>query len=374
MAAMKVLHVIESMGVGGAERVVANYIKYHDRAQFHPQVCTLKQGGETADELRARQVTVHSLHKKDGLDLHVLTALRRVIHDEGIRIVHLHNPPANNWGVPATLLNRHVVNVRTEHNVFYRGRIMPGYPLINMLLGYFNDRILAVSDQVRISHMGKDPLCRRKYRTVYNGIDSEIYGKPCDGSVLRNELGLLEGSRIIGVVASLTKQKRLDLFLHSVRLLVQKHPDLSALIIGDGTLKGELATLSTSMGLANTVRFLGNRKDVPRLMQLMNVFVLSSDWEGLPMTIIEAMASRTPCVVTDVGGNREAVLDGQTGFLVPPRDPEAMAGKIAELLEDADLAAHFGEGGFQRFQMMFTASGMVTKTEQIYREVLAEKQ
>lgn len=118
---MKVLHLIQELAVGGAERVVAAYALNHDRSRFAPQVCALTTGGAVADELAAAGVRVTVLGKRKGLDPRVLFGLRRLIRADGITVLHLHNPAPNNWGVPAALLCPGVVTVRTEHNVFYRG-------------------------------------------------------------------------------------------------------------------------------------------------------------------------------------------------------------------------------------------------------------
>lgn len=367
---IKVMHVIQELNVGGAERVVANYVKNHDRAMFTPQVCAISEGGAVADEIEACGVKVTVLGKRPGLDLSVIGRFRKLVADEGVKILHLHNPPANNWGVPASLLNHGVVTVRTEHNVFYKGRIVRGYPVINMALGMFNSKIITVSEQVKKSHLAKDFLNRKKYVTVYNGIEGGIYKKHYDTDRIRHELAIPSGSPVIGKIASLSRQKAYPVFLMCAAAVLKKRPDAVFLAIGGGKLKQELESARDAMGLGGKVIFTGIRHDIPMLLQLMDIFMLSSDWEGLPMTVLEAMASSRPCVVTDVGGNREAVIDGETGIITPPGDPDALATAVLGLLENKKLMKRMGEKGRERFENNFTVESMVAKTESIYLRAL----
>lgn len=370
--AINVMHVIQELNVGGAERVVANYVKHHDRAQFMPQVCAISEGGAVADEIESYGVKVTVLGKKPGLDLCVLPKLRHLLRSENIKILHLHNPPANNWGVPASILNNGIVTVRTEHNVFYKGRVVWGYPAINSILGFFNKKIITVSDEVKRSHFKKDFLFRKKYITIYNGIEGVLYNKQMDISHLRKELNIKTGVQIVGKIASLSKQKAHGNFLNAASLILKDVPDTIFLVVGDGKLRREVEGRAIELGIRNHIIFTGVRKDIPELLNLMDVFVLSSDWEGLPMTILEAMAAGRPCVVTDVGGNREAVIDGETGFLVPPQNPDALAKSIIRLLKDKDMSKRFGERGQARFEKEFTVEMMVSKTEELYRQYLKQ--
>jgi len=370
MKSINVMHVIEELGVGGAERVVANYIKYHDTSCYIPQVCTLKGGGPFADEIISSNYKVTMLNKKPGLHFRIIRDLKNLIKKENIRVLHLHNPPANNWGIPASFLNRGIISIRTEHNIFYKDRVMKGYPFVNALLGLFNSRIICVSNQVKRTHLQKDWLNRKKYITIYNGIEGEAYKKDYDLKSLRREFGINDGQPIVGKIASLSKQKAHTNYFECVKMVLKKIPDAVFLVVGDGNLRDELKSRCEQMGLNKKIVFTGNRKDIPAILNMLDVFVLSSDWEGFPMTILEAMAAARPCVVTDVGGNREAVIESLTGFLVPPKNPSALAERIIEVLLDPNLSHYMGQAGRERFEAEFTVRKMVAETEQIYNQCL----
>jgi glycosyltransferase involved in cell wall biosynthesis len=213
-------------------------------------------------------------------------------------------------------------------------------------------------------------LWRKKYITIYNGIEGDIYKGNFDVSYLRHEFGIEPNQPVVGIIASLSKQKAHGIFLKCAEIILKKIPEARFLIIGDGQLRDMLERQSNDMGLQERVIFTGVRHDIPELLNFINVFTLSSDWEGFPMTILEAMAAGKPCVVTDVGGNREAIMDGVTGFLVPKQDPMALAEKIVKLLIDKRLSQNLGEEARRRFEKEFNVQSMVSKTEQVYLECL----
>lgn len=366
MKRIKVLHIVYSLQLGGAERVVTNYALYHNRQVYEPVVVALTQGGPLEDDLNAAGVTTYILGKRLGFDPRVILKLARIMRDEGIEIVHVHTPLANNWGVPAALLSGVRTVIRTEHGLFRRERQY--YFFVNAVLGLFNRQILACSNRAKDSHVAMDPLSRRKYRTIYNGIDVAQYRNPGDTSKLRKELDLREGTPVVGIIGSLIPLKGHRTFLGMAELISRGRPDIRFLIVGEGPLRDELESLAREHGLANNVIFTGVRRDIPELLSLMNVFVLSSYSEAHPLTILEAMAAGKPVVATDVGGNAESVVHGETGFIVSPDDSEKLFREVKRLIEDPALAARMGEKGYERVRREFTVEKMVSETEAVYEQ------
>ena len=177
----------------------------------------------------------------------------------------------------------------------------------------------------------------------------------------------------MAMIASLTPKKDHGTFLEAVRLITKDAPDARFRIIGDGALRDELADRVRSMGLSDVVELVGARNDVGALLSEIDVSVLTSLKEGCSNVVLESMAAACPLVVTDVGGNRELVEDGVTGYLVPPRDPAGIARRVLELLADPGLRRTMGETGRDRVLSRFTAGRMVDDTVAFYLSVLKQR-
>ncbi|MFQ5458500.1 MAG: glycosyltransferase, partial [Myxococcota bacterium] len=292
MKRIKVLHIVYSLQLGGAERVVTNYALHHNRRIYEPVVVALTQGGPLEEDLAGAGVTTYILGKRLGFDPRVILKLARIMREEGVDIVHVHTPLANNWGVPAALLSGVRTVIRTEHGLFRKERQF--YFFINAVLGLFNRQILSCSNRAKDSHVAMDHLSRRKYRTIYNGIDVDRYRDPGDTTKLREELELPPGTPVVGIIGSLISLKGHRTFLRMAGLVAKARPDVRFLIVGEGPLREELETLVRARGLADQVIFTGVRRDIPQLLTLLSVFVLSSHSEAHPLTILEAMASKKP--------------------------------------------------------------------------------
>jgi glycosyltransferase involved in cell wall biosynthesis len=341
MKRIKVFHIVYSLQLGGAESVVTNYALHHNRRIYEPVVVALTEGGPLHEDLQAAGVKTYILGKRVGFDPRVIFKLARIMREEGVEIVHVHTPLANNWGVPAALLSRVRTVIRTEHGLIRRERQF--YVFVNAILGLFNRRILAVSNRAKEVHVTRDPLSRRKYMTVYNGIDVGRYQNARDTTLLRTELGLPEGTPVVGIIGSLIPLKGHRDFLKMAELIARTRGEVRFLVVGEGPLRHELESMARTRGLGDRVIFTGARRDIPELLSLMDVFVLSSWSEAHPLTILEAMAAGKPVVATDVGGNPESVVHGETGFTVPPEDGEKLFEKVKKLKMVAETEAIYEE-------------------------------
>jgi glycosyltransferase involved in cell wall biosynthesis len=175
-------------------------------------------------------------------------------------------------------------------------------------------------------------------------------------------------------VGRLSPEKDVTTLLKAAALVVERHPSFRLQIAGAGPCGVELAALAGSLGLMDRVEFLGDVSDVPALLARASLFVLPSVTEGLPLTVLEAMACGLPVVATRVGGTPEAVADGVSGLLVPPREPGLLAGAILRVHGDAGFAAQMGLAGHQRAKAQFDVRTMVSRYESLYKEVLGQSQ
>ncbi|MBU4231665.1 MAG: glycosyltransferase family 4 protein [Proteobacteria bacterium] len=240
------------------------------------------------------------------------------------------------------------------------------------VLGRFTDLSLAVSRGVRdylVAQGGLDPA---KVRVVVNGVDVAAIDAARPGKVVRRELGLPEGLPVIGLVGRLDHwgKGHKELF-EAMAPLMERHP-VQALIVGGGRRIDEVRQLAASLGLAGAVHFLGERHDVPDLLNAMDIFVLPSYSEGLSLALLEAMAAGKPVIATAVGGTPEVVTEGDNGLLIPPRDAGALAGALERLLADPALAQHLGANARTHVREHFSLDRLGREINEIYIE-LAEK-
>jgi glycosyltransferase involved in cell wall biosynthesis len=189
----------------------------------------------------------------------------------------------------------------------------------------------------------------------------------------KEALRSVPGEVVIGTIARLVWYKGLEDLLKAAALIVRRYPSARFLVVGDGPLRQALEEKARALRLNGTVRFLGAVPNASSLLPHFDIFVLSSLWEGMSNSLLEAMAAGKPVVATDVGGSPEVVIDGKTGFLVPPKDPEALASAILHLLADRELARNLGEAGRIRVESEFTLEIMVARLEELYDSLLAAR-
>ena len=379
MRPVKILYIIGTLDFGGSERQLIRLVIGLDRSRFHPVVCCLSRRGPLADELAQHGVKVEIVSFR-GLTIlrdlpQVLLRFRRLVwlfREEKPDILHgflfwayiLGTYAAKLAGVPIVLASR--------RGLGHFKADKPHYLFLERLANRLTDLIVANAEAVKQDVLRQELVEPSKVRVVYNGIDPSPYVFTADPA-LRASLGVPEAARVVGVVANLIPYKGHRDFLHACRAIRQRQAGITFLLIGDGPCRGELEGLARDLGLEKDVRFLGTRRDIPQLLALMDVVVLPSLEEGLPNAILEAMAAGKAVVATQVGGVPEAVVQGETGLLVPPGDPQALADAVLLLLADRPLAEAMGRAGRDRVAKMFGLDRMIRETEALYQEVLAAK-
>jgi glycosyltransferase involved in cell wall biosynthesis len=359
----RVLHVIESLAAGGAERVVVEYATAHDRERYVPEICCVRSSGPLVDTLRASGVPVHELGRRFGLDPRPAFRLAALIRREKFDVVHNHNFAALSVGVAASMFSGVRVLVRTEHNVTLGGS--PARALLSRAAALREDAQIAVSEAVRRSHVQAGRVPEARFVVVRNGISEDRLRPDVSRGAVRGGLGIGESEFVCLNIGSLTRQKNRVNLLKAVSLLGDVER-LRVLIVGSGPREAELRELSTRLGLEERVHFLGERLDISNLLGASDAFVLSSDWEGLPITLLEAMAAGLPSVATSVGGVPEVISEGETGYIVPPNDAEALAGGIRALAADEGLRSRMAHAARDAFRKRFRAEQMVRQTEALY--------
>jgi glycosyltransferase involved in cell wall biosynthesis len=311
-------------------------------------------------------------------DLRAMFAMYRLIRRGRPHIVHTHMAKAGTAGRLAAKLARVPIVVHTFHGHTFHSYFGPLktklFIQIERSLGAMTDRVIAVGEVQRqeIAHYGVAPL--EKIVTIPLGLEIEpMLNAENERGRLRNELGLNGHGKLVGIVARLVPIKAHEVFLEAAARVRDAEPDTSFLIVGDGERRAELEAMVRDLNLERSTRFLGWRGDMREVYADLDVVTLSSNNEGSPVALIEALAAARPVVATNVGGVPNVVADGKTGLLVPPRDPAALADGIVKLLRDPERAAAFGLAGRASVFPRHSSTRLVADVERLYLELAREK-
>ena len=366
---LRVMHLSNAMDLGGAETVVLEHVR-HAGAEVESLVCATRSGGRALEEARrlgARTLVLGGPGGRAGSLRRLAGFLRR----ERVDVVNGHNPAGGFYAALAGRMAGVPAIVRTEHSIRHPGRYAALYDsVLEPLLTAMTHRVVCVCDAVREGQLARTPWAARRLVTIPNGISDAAAGAR---DVVRAGLGLAPDDVAVVTVASLTPAKAQHVMIEAFARMAGPAPGARLLLAGDGpAARRRWRSRRGGWAWASGSRFLGVRRDVPGLLAAADLFVLSSVREGLSLSLLEAMRAGRAVVATDVGGNREAVVPGATGLLVPAGDAAALAAAMAELAADGAKRAAWGGAARRRWEERFTAEHMVRDTEELYRAVLAE--
>ncbi len=367
---INVLHVVYSLTAGGAERIVLNYAKKINKNEFNIQVCAIKDGGIFEKELKNNKIKYFVLKKKGILDLIALKRLIKILKDERIDIIHIHGFTANYYATLAGKFCGTKIIIRTEHNIENKNGVSNfARVILRDILGIFHKKIITVSNSVKISHQKLKIFSKYRHTTIYNGVDEIREIDEASKRKYKNEFKAKDGEILIGIIASLTEQKGHEVLLDAMSKVDKKNYMTKTIIVGGGPRLNEIKKLAYKLDLTDKVVFTGVRSDTHKLIQVFDIVCLSSHWEGLPMVVLEAMAASKPVVATTVGGNAEAVINQETGILVPGNAADEMAEAIVCLINNETLRRKMGKSGKNRFNKKFTLTRFIKETENLYKHL-----
>lgn len=383
-ARIPIMFVIGTLNIGGAETQLVEMVRRLD-SRFAPSVCCLASAGPLRDRLDDANIpvtTVGAFGPKPsrgwkrllptlvrlsinivGFVLHVRAERPAIIH--GV-LLHAYVFGAIAGGLTSVPV---VVASRRSLSRFKT----PLMRLAERIGNWFTHYIVANSEAVRQDAIRTEGLSPERIGVIHNGLDLEVYDGVAAGTIqaLREELGLGAGPVAI-VVANLHWYKGHEYFLRAWVDVCRAHPGAVALLVGDGPVRAEREADARALGIEANVRFLGRRRDVPALLAVADVLVHPSREEGFCNAVIEAMAAARPVVATAVGGNPEAVVDGETGLLVPALDAGRLAEAMLVVLGQPDRGKAWGLAGRRRVAERFQRSCMVQKYEALYDELLSK--
>lgn len=368
----RVFHLIKSLGRGGAETLLAECLRFSDRMRFvHEYGYFLPWKTAMIPALEEQDVKVVCFDCKSNRE--ILLAARRVsahLRDRRVDLLHCHLPVS---GVVGRLAGKMagIPVVYTEHNKMERYH--PVTRRLNLMTWNWQDRVIAVSSEVS-SSIRAHANGRVRVDVVLNGVDTDRFRRDQAGAeAVRRELGIPTRAPVVGTVAVFRVQKKLEDWLEAARLLHERHPDARFLLVGDGPLRNELTTLTRSLGLENIVHFPGLKEDVRPFLAAMDVFMVSSIFEGLPLALLEAMATECAVVATRVGGIPEVIRHGKNGYLVDPGQPGSLAQAASGILREPETKRRIGEAARKTIVTEFGLQRMTNRLEAIYLDVLTER-
>lgn len=387
---IKVLHLIKSLGRGGAEKLIPETALVHDQNKFEFHCLYFyHQDQNILDELQAAGIQTHLIPAKN---LELFFKIKKVKHfvlEQGFDIIHAHLPWA---GILARFVGKELAIpiVYTEHNTWER------YNKISYLGNRFTfkhqDVAIAVSNEVALSMRLNsiwDPYRRGgrlKVIVVQNGVNTEVFRRKSvenkrieigrlgsgilGGVSLRERLGIPENACVIGKVAVFRSQKRLWLWVELAMRILKTCPETHFLLVGDGEWSERILSQVKKSGLEKNFHWVGVQKNVVPYLSLMDIYLSTSEFEGLPIAMLEAMSCEVPIVSTRAGGIGEVIQHGKQGFLTEIEEWEELEGYCIQLLQNPELRKTMAQAARDRVIEKFSMKRMVSELERIYMEVI----
>ena len=371
---LRVLELRSAVGAGGGpEKTILLGARPDTDPSIRTAVCYIRDRRDTGHDLQQRAsglgVDYHEIVEAHSFDYRIVPSLLSLIRREGFHILHAHDYKTDLLGlllsrrtrtIPLATAHGWTGQSRRERYVYYPAdkRILARYP-----------RVVAVSNEIRneLIRTGSKPSA---VDVVLNGIDPDHFHRvPERRAPARASLGIDPGDFVLGGVGRLERQKRFDLLIEAAARLQRRWPNLRLLIAGDGTLRSELESCAGTSGLGERCRLLGHMSDVVTFHHALDLFVQSSDYEGTPNAVLEAMAMETPVIATDAGGTAELVSDGVHGRVIQRGSAVVLAGAIEELLASGETRQRFARQARSRVEQELSFAARMRKIHAIYREL-----
>ena len=362
---LKVMQVTWSLVAGGAEIYALTIAKNLAPARYTTALCALDQGGALEPEIKRLGIPYSVMNRRQGIDLRLMWRLYRFFARKRPRIIHTHHFNQLFYSlIGAKLTGARIVH--TEHSLeTYEGRRKMRIAL--RLLSIFCRKVVTIGNDSETFMREQVGISEKKLMVIRAGIDLKAFNESKEEA--RAALGLNAKERVVTIVARLYPEKNHRLLLAAFAKVCQHVADARLLIVGEGTEREAIEEEIKRLRLEERVRVLGVRRDVARILAATDVFALSSEREGLPIVVLEAMAAARPVVATAVGDLPSVIKDKETGFIVPPGDAGAFASALIELLNDASLAARIGEAA-RRCVQAYGLEAMISRYQNLYEEVL----
>jgi glycosyltransferase involved in cell wall biosynthesis len=364
---MVILQVETSRGFGGQEEWVLCLSAALARKGHRVRIacCPDSPVSRKADQLG---IPRWPLQVRNNLDPKAILGLLWIIRRDRVEVVHTHNVKATWAAYVASHLSsiffRRPILVRTRYLV-YRNRYSFPY-------SHLSDRVVVVSPYLRDYLVKEKGIASSKVHIIPPGVDTDLFNTKAATPDARQELGIPQGVPVIGMVAFLRAEKGHRILIEAARIVLRYYPETRFLLVGSGQIEGSLRNLVEQWGMSERFIFTGYRTDVPRLLAAMDVFVLPSLREVMPISLMEAMAMERPAVASGVGGIPELVVNGETGLLVPPENPVALADGLLFSISHPSVCDTWGKNARKKIEGEYSLRHATDQTVALYKELQAE--
>ncbi len=360
------MQITHDLAIGGLQQVVVNICRNIDRRRFDISVLCLREKGDFAREIEREGIPVYQLPKNaDGSpDYLSFWKIAQILRRKKTEIIHTHNTQPFVEGTLGSFFSRVRTIVHTDH-----ARDFPDkkrYMVAEWFASKFTYRVVGVSEHTTNNLMRYEKISPHRLVTIPNGIDEEKFSVRIDVRKKREEVGIRSHGPVIGVGVRLTEQKGLTYLVRAMPSVLKDIPDAELVIAGEGPLAGPLQKEAASLGIGESVHFIGPRLDIPELLQMFDLYVLPSLWEGLPMVLLEAMAAGCPVIATNVGGNSTVITHGYNGSLIEPRNPGLLAAEIVKIASQPTVREAYRHRSREIIHRQYSIDTMVKKYEQLY--------
>ena len=366
---VKIVYFITELSIGGAQTALYRLLKGMNRERYDLHVVCLYNGDSyIAEQIRALSIPVYDLGMDSKVRLDAFVRLFWYLKSDKPSILHTWMFHAN---IPGRLIGRFArvpVIISSERTMGQEGFIRR---LFNRVTVSLVDRVICVSRSVADFAAQTIKIPKSKLLVVPNGITLAEYDNLPGRESARAAFKLDAHAVIIGAIGRPRPVKGYEILLDAFARVALVDSTAHLLFVGEGPSRLILKTKVSSLGLNERVTFLDDQIDITRLLPAINLLAIPSLFEGMPNVALEAMAAGLPIIATSVGGTPEVVVDGKTGYLVPPRNPDALADAILKLLDNPDLCLRMGRAGRERVKKHFSIERTIKKTEQIYEDLLA---
>ncbi|MBN1901236.1 glycosyltransferase [Candidatus Sumerlaeota bacterium] len=384
MKKIKIIYFIGSLRLGGAEKQVVELALGLDRSRYDMEICCINQGGPMVEAVRASGIPVNIFEVSLPYGkfnprswFHLLKNLRRIhryIRESKPDIIHGYLFTAYIVGVFCGVWAKVPILISSRRSLGYFKEDKFWRQAIENLANRKTDAILVNSNAVWNDVIKREKHCDGKIHLIYNGVDLDKFKPQQPNPEIRTKWRLRQNDILVGVVANLIHYKGHMEILDAAALLKKDFPDLRFVFIGrDGGMQSRIEKNRSILSLDNQVILAGSREDVEKIIPAFDILLLASHEEGFSNVLLEGMACGKPIVATDVGGNAESVKNGETGFIVPPKNPQKMAEALKKLIADPSLREKFGRAGRTRVEQKFSLNSLIQYMDAFYQEIAKEK-
>ena len=372
---INIAHVVYSFGTGGIENGIVNIVNNLDVQRYQHVICCLTQAGNFTKRLKTKNYLIYELNKNEGNDFHIIFKLKTIFKLLETDVIHLRGWPtliegllgAKLAGVSKVIYGFHGKTASDIAGKNIKRKIAESLAIT------FVNKVVTLSDIMKKDYQKYTSVSERKIDVIHNGVDIEKFRFHHCCKAAREKFGFSEKDVVIGSVGRLDSVKDFITLLQAFALVGHFTRNAKLLIVGAGQEYQMLQTLAFDLKIHEDVIFTGHRDDIPALLQLMDIYVQTSLYEGFSNTIVEAMASGLPIIATNVGGNALLVSEGQNGFLVEPRSPEELRSKLAFLISEVNIRQMYAQSSRDIAMKNFSIAKMIDSYDSLYSRLTYTK-